>query len=456
MRQPATVQSPQAGPRAEATVLHPALRQALLSLDISLDEELIRYRRQRALGNGHYQPRSLATPSLPAPPLSLGQSLEEMAAATESQPEQPLPTTEAPGATFHPTAQVAPLVTLSPMGSDRPAPPASDELRELAKHYASQVSAEADHAAAAHGPDDYLESSEELLRTLSQEEAHVQTEQGFMLSLMTPLGIGSMLLLLISSALFGFVMMNPSSVSQLFADQEATDPAQSPTASALTSPPTDSPQPNLANQEFGDLSLNSLGSIRVNANAAPPPGLAPTSKPVVPGKPTPAKAARPEAKPKAAASTLGPVPVPRYQAEPAAPAPAPSRPIPSYNPPASYNPPPPRSDRSYSPPPRHDNPAPPPKKAAARRSPAPPPKLPDLPTPAPAASAPSQPNYKVVTPYTSDRALETAREKVPDAYVKNYTDGAKVQLGSYDDEAAAKAQAAELQKQGIPAEVYQP
>jgi len=62
----------------------------------------------------------------------------------------------------------------------------------------------------------------------------------------------------------------------------------------------------------------------------------------------------------------------------------------------------------------------------------------------------------VVTPYTSDSALQEARQKVPDAYVKNYSDGAKVQFGSYQDEAAAKSQVETLRKQGIPAEVYQP
>ncbi len=453
MRQSSTVQShPQTAARSEATALHPALQKALMSLDISLDEELIRYRRQRALGNGHYQPRSPISPP-PTPPASrLGQSLEILAAAVNTP--EPLSANaqppEAASVPFHPTAQVAPLVDLSPTpASDRPPAPASEDLRELAKHYASQVSAEAERIATANGPDDYLESSEELLRTLSQEEAKVQAEQGFMLSLMTPLGIGFMLLLLVSSALFGFVIMNPSSVSQLFANRESANSANPTTTNSATSGPTDLPQPNLANQEFDDLSLGSLGSIRVNPGPGAPAGVAPTGKPVVPGKPTPAKSATPIAKPKAAAPT-GPIAPPAESAAPPAP-----RPAPAYNPPAAYNPPP---ARSYSPPAPRYQPAPPPKKAApaARRSPAPSPQLPELPTPSPAASAASQPNYKVVTPYTSDRALEAAREKVPDAYVKNYSDGAKVQLGSYDDEAAAKAQAAELQKQGIPAEVYQP
>jgi hypothetical protein len=52
--------------------------------------------------------------------------------------------------------------------------------------------------------------------------------------------------------------------------------------------------------------------------------------------------------------------------------------------------------------------------------------------------------------------LEKARETVPDAYLQNYSDGAKVQLGAYDNESAAQKRAEELRQQGVPAEVYKP
>jgi len=65
-------------------------------------------------------------------------------------------------------------------------------------------------------------------------------------------------------------------------------------------------------------------------------------------------------------------------------------------------------------------------------------------------------DYKVVTPYSSDRSLDEAQQKVPDAYLQNYPSGAKVQLGSFENEGAAKARVEQLRQQGVQAEIYKP
>ena len=62
----------------------------------------------------------------------------------------------------------------------------------------------------------------------------------------------------------------------------------------------------------------------------------------------------------------------------------------------------------------------------------------------------------MVTDYTGDPSLSQARQAIGDAYVRNFDDGAKVQMGSFEDSASAEQMAQQLQQQGVPAQVYQP
>ncbi|MDX2243481.1 MAG: hypothetical protein NW224_22600 [Leptolyngbyaceae cyanobacterium bins.302] len=455
--------------------LHPVLQVALASLDVQLEAELIRYRRQRALGKAGYSPGTIAQ-------RQVSRALDLMP-ATSQETLPPITSTSESG--FHPTATVPPLASIASAVPTVAPTSHSLELKQLAEQYASQVAEASDLDVSGNGsPDDYLESSEELLRTLSQEESQVQAEQGFMQSLLTPLGIGSMLLLLMSSALFGFVIMNPNSVTQLLTRQSNQSEASS---GGLTPPETATdqlPQPNLANQEFPELSLGNLGSIPLEqamGSVSQPPsakaeskaanlGLAGVASGVKPSAPV-LEPGQPQVQASDSEPPAGDIPSPRKLAPATPDTPPATR---TYEPPAprSYNPPPARPYnppvRPYTPPARaYSSPA----KPSSAPRPLPAPKvnaapLPSLdrtplpPAPSPAASAPPATHrssgYKVVTPYTSDKALEDYRGKVPDAYVKNYSDGAKVQFGAYQDESAAKSQVDELRKQGIPAEVYKP
>ncbi len=501
MRQTATIQSPTRTPSGNSSIamdksaLHPVLQAALASLDIQIETELTRYRRRRLSGKtGYFSDRSAAT----------GRGVELMPTGGDRAPTAPVmppmpggdsadhPASPSP---FHPTDALPPLAAIAPSSPTVDSPSAA-ELRQLAQQYAADVVATADQQAAGNpAPDDYLESSEALLRTLSQEEAEVQAEQGFLQSLLTPLGMGSMLLLLMSSALFGFVLMNPDSITQLWAQHRQSGSAvKSPAASGepgaiAPSPGTASvttPHLNVTQQEFPELQLGNLSAIDLNtATTVPSLSLAPKGGTLSLPQQTPSGLTvvspansvpklPPTASPAPGRTTTpaGDVPSSRNLAAPAAPRPAAPRPAaPQYTPPA----PEPVARQRYSPPARSYEPAPPARTAPAPRPvrPAPTPVQPytppatSLPAPKPSAVPPAVPpasvpspagssGYKVVAPYTSDRSLEEYRRQMPDAYLQNYSDGAKVQFGAYQDEGSAKAQADELRKQGIPAEVYQP
>jgi hypothetical protein len=58
-----------------------------------------------------------------------------------------------------------------------------------------------------------------------------------------------------------------------------------------------------------------------------------------------------------------------------------------------------------------------------------------------------------VTHYDSDRTLDSVRKVVPDAYVRNFSGGAHIQLGATGSAAEAEARAQQLRQQGISAEV---
>lgn len=418
----------QVGAGRSNEMLHPTLRGVLAGLDIQLEDELARFRRQRAgAGRTHnYSGRKSATKMLDLI------SVAATGGRTNPGAAEPLATIPSP----QPSPAVAPMtsgasavselaIALQQAGEPlAPSPAADPSLDEI--------------VAAKPNLDDYLESSEELLRSLATEEAHVQAERGFMESLLTPLGVGSMLLLLVSSAMFGYLVMNPASFSRLLPTAQSDSTAKTP-GGVVPGPgtPGEAPQPNLATQEFKDLNLNTLGSVQPNTGAVPAPGTSPSPAPAA--NPSPAAgnsgATTPEIAPAASSEAA--------TSRTTAPASAVSRPVNEAPRPAAAPP-----VRVYQPP-----------QAAAPRRVAP---APARPAPvAPAPSTPARPtdrssgqaSYKLVTHYDSDRTLEAVRKVIPDAYVQNFDDGAKIQVGAYSSQAEAEARVQQLQQQGISVEV---
>ncbi|KAM3101590.1 hypothetical protein ACKFKF_07555 [Phormidesmis sp. 146-12] len=405
--------------------LNSKLQRALNCLDIQLEEELMRYRRQRSgrsispsIGLKRKQPPKLELMSVGEP---------------TTQPLTPASLSGHEDSPFEPSFE---RQDSSGLAIVSPEPSTDSEIL-----YPPQV--DSTHLADSTPPDDYLESSEELLRSLAREEAQVRVDRGFLESLATPLGVGSMLMLLMSSAMFGYVIMNPSSLSFVAGLFDRPTPTATSPSAAPTNP--DGSQvaipnsPPLDKQEFVDLGLGNLTTLKSRKDAL-------TSK--VP-KVTASPAASPQVK-----QGISPQSLPRSTAStPTAPVqPAPAR---SYSPPRNDTPAPARSYAapapvtSYSPPSRPYTPP------AIQTAPLPPVSVPR--SYDPPVSAPSPPqsdgySYKVEIPFTGDRSLEEARKAAPDAYLR--PDG-KIQLGATGSEAEAKAKAQELQNQGIPAEVNQ-
>lgn len=416
--------------------INPALRATLGCLDVQLEEELARYRRQRVghpappvQGLGRYPVRkaidlvSSGTGDSPAPTPAKPQP------ATPPSP-QPVATGQSPEGVSFPlhsaeqftqteqwdSAASLAIVTTSDSAED------SLEVDSSADFFvpANQQPPESEfgHAATTNSaPDSYLESSEQLLRSLADQEVSDRIEPTFLDSLLTPLGIGSLLLLLVSTLTLGYVVTNPSTLSHLGLDRYWK--SRTPTAAQNPSQATPTPStpaetlpsgPNLASDEFVDLNLDNLRTL----------------------KSTPTPSSVPQLKPSPSSQVPNPVPLPTS---------TPSDPSLESN--ALTSP----TERSSVVPP-----------------------LPTVPTPSPVGIqptpgqtptpevTPSNPNpqgfYYVVAQYNGEPSLERVRQIIPDAYV--VPEGNRIQLGAFSKKSQAQSLVTELQQQGITAEVYQP
>lgn len=130
-------------------------------------------------------------------------------------------------------------------------------------------------------PNDYLQSSEALLRSLAEEEPKIHKSTNSNDSLLSPLGIGSMLLLLLASLTLGYVVFNPKSVSRfslngLFAQNAPTIAENTGEAgkNVKTVEPTLLPipkYPNLASDEFPEVrDPNDVVSLKPKSQPTPP------------------------------------------------------------------------------------------------------------------------------------------------------------------------------------------
>ena len=240
MSQGSQVASPtQSSPRVS---LNPVLQAALGSLDVDIEEELARYRRQVA-------------DTQAMPPREGAIAIE---GETPASVEQMLPTGED-------TLSTTFAQTYSPTHSETPPPPSPDLV----------------YPPPAPTPTvDNLASSEQLLRSLAESEAQIPfQERRIAAKLLTPLGVGLMLLLLLSGATFGYMAMNQASRSYLESHRNRRTPTpaepESNSAKSTAEPPIPN-GPNLAADEFVDLNLNNLSTLKTSPSQSPatvPPAL---------------------------------------------------------------------------------------------------------------------------------------------------------------------------------------
>ncbi|MFM7221368.1 MAG: SPOR domain-containing protein [Nodosilinea sp.] len=426
-------------PGSRETSLSPILEGALSNLMVDLDGELQRYRQRRS---------DQAGLSAPSP-----QSRFRRAQRSGPQLINLPPTPAAPkGASLRPTpAQAAESLT-----AGKPVPPPPPPRSVLTAQDLIPYSPMAE---------DYLESTEALLDT--DPTAYI-TDYGsepedrpptLGRSLGTPLGLGALLLLLVASAGFGYLVTSPQAIDHLRQyplvrglGKKVQPPSAAP-QTASPEPGSSVPEglgPDLSQQEFSPLDLNRVSHLPAPTQTPEPSPLTDSSPSLNPLQSTPSlqkpadlPAIAPSPPSRAVAPPRTPVLTPSSR-----PAPAPTVASPAPSPPAA----------PVSPTPGRVAPAalsaPPPRPLATPARSGPPAPL----AQATAAPAPLQPSrrYYLVVDYSGEASLATARRVVGDAYVRSFSSGAKIQMGAFSQPTAAQNLVQQLQQQGLSAQVVGP
>lgn len=399
--------------------LHPVLSQAIGGLNFDLEEELIRYRRKRHI----YEMKGNITPKK-SPQLSeLGGDWRKSAVAIASVElpfSPPSQDSSLPPRLDQPKT-VSTGLELPSFGN--PLPPGMSLTQTLGQsstpsemiHQAGKTTDDDDLISNEdHNPppQDYLASSEELLKAIESDPPHptpsaVSQEtpdknNSFLTYLLSPLGVGSVLLVLITSALLGSIWMTPQRFSylgldRLFKTQKSPLPATSVAVQPNPNPTTGDSNLDVPNQEFVTLDLNNLSTLETRqpttnntpptSNINPIPTANPTViTPQVNNSPTPSLA-----------DTLLPPAL--------------------------------RSPQSYQSPPV----------------------VPSIVVSLPSSPLPMVTQYIVIVPYKNEESLQAVQKVVKTALVKTTPQGQEIQVGIYKSQGEAKEQVENLRKQGISA-----
>ncbi len=280
--------------------------------------------------------------------------------------------------------------------------------------------------------DGYLESTEALIKSIEERRPDPRENRSLMASLLTPLGIGSMFLFLLSCTALSYVISSPSGRTSLGLDRFFPNPTANPApanpptlATTETSlPPTDSLSPNLAAKEFVNLDLDTLSHINPNQNPVPLPAV-PATLPPSPATTLPAPSNNLTSPNDPGLNNLTQELLPKKPVTPAVTPVTPAATVLKQG-----------TNTSTVKPGGGAVP-----RVAMATSPA----------------RPTEPMksgdgyYYVVLDYSGERSFEQAKEVVPDAYIAEFKTGKKIQLGALTDAAGAKRLRDDLQVQGIAA-----
>lgn len=277
--------------------LKPALASALSCLEVQLDQELARYRRTRTGYNTPNQNR--VSSNAPQLQQTAYEKLDQvLAAGIEVKKSVPTPTLVQQQTVLQPNTPSASVEVETPqsmpaattVNTEIPKPPKVEVIdktdtpnKENASIVPAVVKSDQTENTASDDtpkpPDDYLESSEALLRSLTEEQPQKRKPTNSD-SLLSPLGIGSMLLLLVASLTLGYVLFNPKSLS-VFSFAGKSQPNSPPTASTTNvkntevakpqTPTTPIPKyPNLATDEFPEVNdPNDVVGLKPKAKPTP-------------------------------------------------------------------------------------------------------------------------------------------------------------------------------------------
>lgn len=405
---------PGSGPGAE---IDPQLESVLRNLNVNLEDELTRYRRQR---HGRVPP--------PPPPRRTAQrktiDLISVAAAPGDSAPVELPTPPPP----------PPNPFLQQQLSEAEDDPELAELEKMMVQDEASVLEKDDEVLpvpASNLPTDgYLESSEELLKSIAEEE----TEPDAVPEPYSPerknnslLKLAGLVLVLLGGVGVGFAITYPSQVQNLRSqiwpagepdDAEITEAVETPTepespvtsadpAPAASADGYKPPGPDLSTREFKELDdVQDLVTLDLDNPGGAAASLPPVSNPAQTPIPTTSTPGQPAAQPPSDSS-------------------------------AAANPAPGAAETAAA--------------AAVSAAPATAP-----PSTTAAQAAVTGSNFYVVSPYTGDASLNKARELVPDAFVRNFNAGARIQLAAFDNQAQAEDQVAALTQQGAVVELFGP
>ncbi|MCG6138612.1 MAG: hypothetical protein MET45_29025 [Nostoc sp. LLA-1] len=389
--------------------LKPALAAALASLEVPLDQELARYRRTRIAlripnqyreGNYISQSQDLtdttATEEQNSPYVGEVNSHTPAGFVFNESPQETAKTEELNHLNL--SANTESINTQIPQSSVNSG---SSIVPAIAKTNSSENLAQTNDTPSQ--PDDYLESSEALLRSLTDEQQQpVQKPSHSNDSLLSPLGIGSMLLLLVASLTLGYIVFNPNSqdwpefnFGRLF----NSDPSASTDSTEAVGNSTQPVQPELTPiPKYPNLAAQEFPEVRDPTDIV---GLQPKVQPTVTPQPPPQP-------------VVPPVVESLPELQPAPPVNLPA--IPTVQPSPETTPTPPTSNTELK----------------------------------PAADG----FYHVVMDNQGDGALTAARKVVPDAYLS--PGQTVIYLGSVKTPEAAKQRVQELQSQGLKARIQQP
>jgi len=413
MSKRSSVESP--NHQSSSTPIKPALQAVLGSLDVNLEAELTTYRRHRRRAEQWVSPSVRTGKQTATTEQQLAQNLVP---ETAEETQQPL------------------SLPLSLAGTQGDAPLAT--TRGGTKLSSSALA-----------PNKYLESSEKLIESLDESKAEPTVERSLAASLLTPLGLSSMLLFLLSCTALGYAVMYPSNLVKMaglnrFLDRSAPSSSDSPASTSISDTSTkELPKaPNLVSKEFVELDLSTLSNVKPTVSPIPSPSPKASIPPTPPAPPGPS----------------GVVPIPTEDGNPPrgreqglnnlstallpTPSPSAAQPVPTL--PTLPPTPSPAQPAATSP-----ATAPPAAASPATASPA---AASPLGRPARAADG----FYYVVTDYTDEKSLQQARKAVPDAYVRNFSKGVKIQMGALNDPASAERLVKELQEKGVKPQYYQP
>lgn len=374
---------------ASGKSLHPVLKVALASLDVTLESELERYRAQQP-GTSRALPAAVDPPPthlfleqtsdvIPpaiAPPAQTVTG-QEVAATPDSTSPQPLDqffdlndsSAETPHSTRLFTSESATSLATLKVGDSFTSSVRSFNLAEPAEssHFLLPTTPTSPT------PNDFLASSEALLQNLAP-LTPAQTRH-WSQKLLTPWGIAAAVTVVVSLLVAAFNLYQRSEERPISAD---LSPQNSSVESSTTSPASPSPQaktttvPDLSQQEFVDLNLKNLSQV-------------------------PPTASKPQLATRPASSPRSKLPVKSQR----------SRPTTRINVPSA----PKVEDTSY---------------------------------------------FYVVTPYLGQTQYSQIQAIVADAFLANFPEGTRVQVGAFDNSRDAQTLVRSLKAQGISAMVRRP